>query len=726
MKPLHRSIATFTALGLALITVAPVWALRPALRLDAPTPDGKVTQLTAQLLEQAQFAHRRLDDAMAAKFLDRCLDSLDGAHELFFQSDIAEFHRFVPRLAEATRDQGDTHPARVIFARYLQRIDERTAFVTKALAQEPFDFTGQDRYSFDREKAPRPRDATEAHALWMQRLRADVLQEKLAGKKPEQFAQTLTRRYERQAQTMKKLSPGAVLEIYLNALAHVYDPHSDFMGREQLQSFNIGMNLSLAGIGATLQAEDGFCKIRELVPGGPAARSGKLKTGDRIVAVNQPGKEPADLVDLPLPQAVELIRGPKGTDVTLTIIPAGAGEDARKTVTIRRDEVHLEEQKAKARIVDFPTDGGKTVRLGVIDLPAFYASDQGRGESATADVARLLRKLEREEVRGLILDLRRNGGGSLEEAINLTGLFIPSGPVVQTRDLAGRIQVGTDDDGQTLYDGPLIVLTSRFSASASEIVAGALQDYGRAIIVGDSSTFGKGTVQTMLPLGAIMQREGVAPQTDPGALKVTISKFYRPGGSSTQLRGVRADLVLPSFSDLPEISEAGMKNPLEWDAVPPARYPRFNLVAPYVAALGEASRKRIATDRDFAWQRDDLALAAQNRATKGVSLNEAERRRERDEAKARTKARDAERLARKESAPPVYEITVKNAESPGLPAPLDPDKVKATNAATNDEDGDDAGPAAPAQDLLLRETEHILTDYVRLLQPTDAPVLTRR
>ncbi|MEP6673352.1 MAG: hypothetical protein ABJF10_29655, partial [Chthoniobacter sp.] len=247
MKPLHRSIA-FTALGLALLTTAPLWALRPSLRLDAPTPDGQVTQLTAQLLEQGQFARRRLDDSMAAKFLDRYIDSLDPSHEIILQSDAAEFTRFVPQLAEATRDAGDTHPARVIFGRYLQRLDERAAFVTKALAEEKFDFTGHDRYSFDRENASRPRDIAEAHELWRQRLRADILQEKLAVKKPDQFAQTLTRRYERQVQTMQKLSAGAVLEIYLEALAHVYDPHSDYMGREQLESFNIAMNLSLAGI----------------------------------------------------------------------------------------------------------------------------------------------------------------------------------------------------------------------------------------------------------------------------------------------------------------------------------------------------------------------------------------------------------------------------------------------------------------------------------------------
>lgn len=715
MKSINRSTATFAAIGLTLLVALPAWSLHREHQLDAPTPDAKVTQLTAQLLEQAQFAHHRFDDALAAKFLNRYMDDLDGSHELFLQSDVAEFRRFLPQLATATVRVGDTRPAHAIFARFLQRVAERSAFAAKTLTDEKFDFSGKDTYSFDREKAARPRDAAEARAIWRQQLRAEVLQEKLEGKTPAQITQILTRRYARQEQTMKKLSRGAVLEMYLDALAHVYDPHSDYMGREELQSFNIGMNLSLVGIGATLQSDDGYCKVRELVPGGPAARSGKLKAGDRIVGVSQgPGAEVTDLVDMPLSQIVQLIRGAKGTDVTLTVIPAGSPESVRRTFTIQRDEIHLEDQRAKARIVDFPAEAGKTTRLGVIDLPAFYAGEHGHGASATADVARLAKKLKQEGVRGIILDLRHNGGGSLAEAINLTGLFIPSGAVVQTRDLAGHIEVGEDRDGKTIYGGPLVVLTSRFSASASEILAGALQDYGRAIIVGDTSTFGKGTVQTLVPLAPIMERNGDHPDSDPGTLKVTISKFYRPSGNSTQLRGVHADIVLPSFTDNPEISESGMKNPLGWDAVPPAPYPHYDHVAPYVAKLRHESQARIATDKDFGWLREDLALVEKSRATKTLSLNEVDRKREKDEIAARAKAHAAELLARKEPAPTTYEITVTSADVPGLPAPVDPNKTSTPPAASNDDDSD-ADPAVPAQDILLGETEHILSDYVGLL-----------
>ena len=726
MKLLKRPLTAFSVLALTLLAASSAWCLRPALRLDASTPEGKVTQLTTELLEQAQFSHQRLDDTVAAKFLDRYLDSLDGTHEVLFQSDAAEFRRDLPQFAEAVRTGGDTQPAHAIFERFLQRINERAAFVAKALADDKFDFTGQDRFSFDREKSERPHDVAEAEQLWRERLRAEFLQEKLAGKKPELIVQTLRHRYESQANTMKKFSSDAVLSLYLNALAHVYDPHSDYMGREELESFNTLMKLSLAGIGATLQEDDGYCKIRELVPGGSAARSGKLKIGDRIVGVSQDhGKDTTDLVDMPLPQAVDMIRGPKGTDVTLTILPALADAGMRKTITIQRDEIRLEEQRAKARIVDFPAAHDQTVRLGAVDLPGFYASEDGRSPSATADVTELITKLKKEGVRGLILDLRRNGGGSLQEAISLTGLFIPSGPVVQTRDLSGHIEVGDDRDGQMLYDGPLIVLTSRLSASASEILAGALQDYGRALIVGDSSTFGKGTVQTMLPLRSIMERNGVAPTSDPGALKVTISKFYRPSGNSTQLRGVRADVVLPSFTDTPEISEAGMKNPLEWDTVASALFAHFDLVKPYVATLRVDSEARVAADRDFAWLREDLALTKANGGKKSVSLNEAERRREQADAAARTRARMAEQLAHPESVLSEYEITVKNASVPGLPAPLDPKKVKATLADSKDENGD-AEPLVSTEDIQLRETQHILTDYLQLLNQTPAPVLTQR
>jgi len=718
MRLFSKSFRTVLAISGALIISVSAFALRPGQTLDQAATDAEITRLTSRILEKSQFAHHPLDDELAGKFLDRYLDTLDGQHMLFLQSDVDEFARFKSTLAQATRRDGDSSPARVIFARYLERLDQRAAYVAELLRTERFDFSNDERYSYDRKDAPRPANLTAAQQLWRLHLRSEYLQEKLSGKKEGEIAQILTRRCGRQAQTMRKLDDQTILGSYLNALAHVYDPHSDYMGHEEMQSFGALMNLSLVGIGASLQSDDGYCKIREIVPGGPAARSGQLKIGDRIVGVAQENGELTDLVDMPLPQAVELIRGKKGTTVRLTIIPAAAADDAtRKTVSIVRDEIKLEDQQAKASVVDLPGEKGGTQRIGVIDLPGFYSGGPGNSEpSATKDVARLLKKLKQESVTGIILDIRRNGGGSLDEAINLTGLFIPSGPVVQVRGPNGQVEVGTDDDGATLYDGPLLVLTSRFSASASEILAGALQDYGRALIVGDSSTFGKGTVQTIMPLAQIMEREGFTPAEDPGALKTTISKFYRPSGKSTQIEGVESDLVLPSLTDIPEISESEMQNPLPWDTVSSALFASRDRVGPYLSTLRARSTQRIAKDPDFIELQKDREQLRRTREAKSISLNEAERRREKAELQARMEARKKERAARVSTQPSTYEITLKNVDAPGLGAPLKNPKPLAKAAvefptAVGDMQADEG---RFADDILLSEAQNILVDYIKL------------
>jgi carboxyl-terminal processing protease len=497
-----------------------------------------------------------------------------------------------------------------------------------------------------------------------------------------------------------------------------------------MQSFGSLMNLSLVGIGASLQNDDGYCKIREIVPGGPAGRSGELKVGDRIVGVAQQNGEFTDLIDMPLPQAVELIRGKKGTTVRLMIIPAGAANDAtRKTLSIVRDEIKLEDQQAKARIVDLPVDKGGIERIGVIDLPGFYGGEPGAsGPSATKDVARLLEKLKQENVKGILLDLRRNGGGSLEEAINLTGLFIPSGPVVQVRGANGDVGVGSDDDGVTVYDGPLVVLTSRFSASASEILAGALQDYGRAAIVGDPSTFGKGTVQTIVPLGQIMQREGLSPAEDPGALKTTISKFYLPSGKSTQIEGVKSDIVLPSLTDLPEISESEMQNPLPWDTVSSARFSSRDRVGPYLATLRTRSTARIAKDPDFIELQKEREQLRQKRETKSISLNEADRQREKTDLDARIAALKKDRAARVAAQPPTYEITLKTVDNPGLGDPLKNPRplAKAAVEFPTSDGNENADETSAADDILLREAQNILADYINLASGDANGIMVKR
>ena len=724
MKPLLASVIPAVSISAVIISSVGAFGFRDP--LDAQATDAATTVLTSKILESSQFAHQSLDAKLASKFLDRYLDALDGSHLLFLQSDLADFAKFRPTLAEVTRKNGDTSLAHVVFKRYQERLDQRVAFVAEQLGGEKFDFTTEETFSYDRKTAPRPTDLTAAKALWKQQLRYEYLQEKLAGKKESDIAKTLSRRSSRTAEMMRKLSAKEVLEVYLEALAQVYDPHSDYMGPEQLKSFEIAMNLSLIGIGATLQPVDGYCTVKELVPGGPAARSGLIKSGDRIVGVSQKaGGEFTDLVDLPLAQAVELIRGKKGTSVFLNVIPADATDDsARKTITIVREVIKLEDQQAKAQIIDLPA-GDKTQRIGVIDLPTFYAgegSGKGAPTSCTADVARLVIKLKQENVTGIILDLRLNGGGSLQEAIDLTGLFIPSGPVVQTRSMEGRTEIGRDRDDKVAYDGPLVVLTSRFSASASEILAGALQDYGRAVIVGDTSTFGKGTVQTIVSLANIMQSEGLVPGSDPGAVKVTISKFYRPSGKSTQLEGVKADIVIPSLTDLPEIGESDLGNPLPWDTIPAAKFTGSNRVNSSLATLRTHSLQRVAKNPDFADLKTDIERYRKMRDDKTVSLNEAQRQKEKAELKARIQASKKQRLARATPPPAAYEVTLKNVSEPGLGKLVKP-KTPIPNPVADPEADEDIA-AAPTDDIILQEAQKILTDYASLLR--GQPVVSQR
>lgn len=684
--------------------------------------DVNLVRVTTTLFEQSQFSHHPLDRELGKKWLEHYLDGLDSRHSLFLQSDVEEFTKAQGDLSDETGGEAEASTAQRIFARFIERLEQQTSAMTAALKTGSFEFTGHDTYNLDWEHAARPRDLAAARVLWREQLRAEYLQEKLADKKPADIAKSLSRRHALQLKTMKGLSSDEVLQVYLNALAHVYDPHSNYLSHEEMENMSISMNLSLFGIGAVLQTVDGYCTIHELVPGGPGARSGQLKPGDRIIAVKQAKGEAIDVVDIPLNRTVQMIRGAKGTVVTLTILPAGAAEGApAKNVTLVRDQIKLEDQAAKASIVDLPGDGG-TLRLGIVDLPSFYAniSNTGKGSqrSATVDVQRLLAKLNAEHVRGLILDLRRNGGGSLEEAISLTGLFIRKGPVVQTRDLRGRVDVESDEDPAIQYDGPLIVLTSRFSASASEILAGALQDYGRGLIVGDTSTFGKGTVQSIVPLAPVMDENHLAHSYDPGALLITIRKFYRPSGASTQLRGVAADIVLPSLSDLSDVSESSLQDPLPWDTVSAARFQKLNRVQPYLAQLRDDASKRVQTDKGFALLAEAIARVKKTIATKTVSLNEKERRDEIAKSKSLEEQLKQESRRLRTGQPQTYEITLANANRPGLPAPqaLPPPEKKTVPADGDEVEDDLTGDSTghtPADEILVTEAERILADYVK-------------
>ena len=460
-----------------------------------------------------------------------------------------------------------------------------------------------------------------------------------------------------------------------------------------------------------------------------------------------------------LNKAVQLIRGPKDTMVRLKIVGPAASAATSTEITLKRDEIKLEDSAAKAKIIELPNpENGVSLRLGVIDLPSFYApfdlgarrmelAKSGEGnapKTTTADVLLLLKKLKDENVAGIILDLRRNGGGSLEEAIKLTGLFIKEGPVVQVRSFdpanhnKENIEQEPDRDPTVAYGGPLIVLTSKFSASASEILAGALQDYGRAVIVGDASTHGKGTVQSVNPLSNYL-RLPASFTNDPGALKLTIKKFYRASGGSTQLKGVVPDIILPSiFNESKEFGESAQENPLPWDTIKSAEYEKLNLVSPYLTELRKNSQQRVAKDREYDYVREDIEQYRKLQADKTVSLNEKKRLKEKEELEARQKSRDKERSARKESLDKVYELNLKQAALPGLPAPTsaqktnglakfttpDPAHTNATEAAEADapeikrgDDADEEKPAVP--DVALLEAEHILVDYISVLPRPD-------
>jgi carboxyl-terminal processing protease len=658
-----------------------------------PGPDDpRIAFVAARLLENYHYLEHPLDKEMSAKFFDGYIDSLDSRHEHFLQSDLAEFARFrtnLDTLTVNTNLAADLSPAFAIYQRFQQRFQQHVAYVDELLQQDKFKFNAEDKIQTDRRHASFPKDLDEAKQLWRQQLRYEYLQEKLAAevfetngvftvKLPVTASTNIIamqqRHYRWMLHQMTNQDGDSVLTAYLNALAHAYDPHSDYMSAPHAQDFSISMNLALFGIGAQLREDDGYCTIFTLVPGGPASKSKLLSEKDRIIAVAQGGKPPVDAVDMDLEKVVQQIRGPKGTEVRLTISQA-PDYTTRKVVSLVRDEIKLDdaEHEASAKLIELPDNHGGTNRIGIIELPSFYApvdftpnNGHATPKFTSVDVAKLLRKLNQEHVSGVIINLRYNPGGSLEEAIKFTGLFIKSGPVVQARNPDGQVTVDSDTDPEEVYSGPLVVMVNRFSASAAEIAAAALQDYDRALIVGDTSTHGKGTVQNLNPLKPFM----INSTNDPGALKITIRKFYRVSGASTQLKGVMPDIVLPDVLNYStQIGETNLDNPLAWDTIQPASYEKFNLVQPYLSELRKNSDARIATNQDFAYVAEDIEQFKKSQADRTITLNEREAIKERERDRLKNTARDKERDSRPLPPLKIYELTVKNSTEPGLPAP---------------------------------------------------------
>jgi carboxyl-terminal processing protease len=777
------------ALMLAFCVVLPVRADIAAtnrtgseIHISPGPEDGRIAFKTAQMLEYLHFSHHPLDSTYGSQFMDFYLEALDPQHLHFLETDLADFERYrtnLDHLTLTTNRQADVTPAFKIFERFIERLQQRVAYADDLLQHEKFEFASDDHLVLNRHELPYPKDMDEAKQIWRERLRFEYLEQKLGledAKKNkaastnintvslqtnisdlplgkvlenagvntsattnavksmrEQIVETLTHRYHRGLRLYADWNNQDVMGVYLTALAHVYDPHSDYFNKAELDQFTINMNLALFGIGAQLAFDDGYCKIQMLLPGGPAEKSKKLAAGDRIVAVAQSNQPPVDVVEMSLNKTVQMIRGPKGTEVQLTIIPEHDSAP-RKVISLIRDEIPLPDQAAKGKIIELPGANGENKRLGVIDLPSFYAPigtssrSDSSGEYASVDVSRLLNKFKRENVTGVILDLRRNGGGSLEEAIRLAGLFIKKGPIVQVRAADGRGIIAPDPDPTSLYDGPLIVLTSRFSASASEIVAAALQDYGRAVIVGDVSTHGKGTVQSVNYLTNYLRMED-PDKNNPGALKVTVQKFYRASGVSTQLKGVLPDIVLPTvWNYSKDIGESALEHPLECDTIPSADYDKLDLVQPYLGDLLKRSKERLETNKDFSYVYEEIEKFRKQQEDKTISLNEQQRRKEMEEKTARDKARNKERLSRKEPDQKIYTITLKQADLPGLPAPdqktnsLAAKPIIMSGAGTNiaavssSATAEQEDEVAPVADADLDEAERILMDYISLLQ----------
>ncbi|PBS11295.1 tail-specific protease [Lysobacteraceae bacterium NML93-0792] len=674
----------------------------------APSADQvTASKLVYGLLSDSRYAYRprTMDATMSSEIFDGYFENLDAGKLFFTRQDVSRFEPLRSRMGAAVRN-GEIAPALEIFALYKTRVAERTQYARDLLGQDIFDFSGNDRWEYDRKDAEWASDPAELDALWRQSVRNDWLRLQLAGKTPEDIRKTLDRRYLNMGNTVASLNEEDAFSSFLNAYTGAIDPHTDYFNPRAARLFNQNMSLSLEGIGAQLQKQDDVVVIREVIAGGPAALSNRFKPGDRIVGVGQGTSGPMeDVVGWRIDDVVEKIKGPKDTQVRLDVVPAEATLDSEPVrITLTRARVRLEEQAAKAQTLTLPADeaGGREKQIGVIKLPAFYQDFEGRrsrnGEyaSATRDVARLLEEFKAKNVDGVVLDLRNNGGGSLNEAVELTGLFIDQGPVVQVRESGGRVGVQGDRDPGVAWDGPLAVLINRGSASASEIVAGAIQDYGRGLIIGET-TFGKGTVQNLVDLDRWPANE----TQRYGQVKLTIAQFFLPGGSSTQNKGVEPDIHFPVTVDATEFGESTYDNALPWTriaAVPHTQYGDFSPLLPKLEASHEA---RVATDKEFVWWAEDIAEFRAEREKKYVSLNEAERRAERDRQAERRQARQEERRA--------------------LGLELDP------LADDSSDDGLQASERAIAQqnrlekaaedrpDPLLRESAAILADAVRLL-----------
>lgn len=760
-----RPLSFYAAAGLAVLSLVP----SPA---PAETNFGQVAMHVAYMLQSQHYSHRDFDDEVSGKLLQNYLNLLDFRHVFFTQEDVDGFKAKYETTLDDHVLMRNISPAIEIYDIYKQRVKERLDFTRKTLANHTFAFDSDRSIELKRDKAPYPKNKEEQDRLWLNILEENLLQEKLsdeakaedARKKQEEAAkkakeqpaadsaaaksaetpaakpaekeltaqERVLKDYDRLQESIEENDQEDIVDLFLSSLSAAYDPHTEYMSVNETDNFNIQMKHKLVGIGALLGLVDDVAQIQGIVVGGPADKQGQLKLNDKVTGVAQGDAEFVETKYMKLQKIVDMIRGKEGSTVRLRVTPADDPSSTR-IISIVRGEVELKEKLANAELLLTPPEMGPPTKIGWINLSSFYADMEGGTVSTTDDVQRLLARLMKEKIDGLVLDLRGNGGGSLEEAIRLTGLFVPAGPVVQAKDWRGSISWRECESPKAFYDGPMIVLTDKTSASASEILAAALQDYRRALIVGDKSTFGKGTVQTILPVERFMPF--FSDKSRAGNLKVTIQKFYRIAGGSTQLKGVEPDLVLPSIRDVLDIGEASADNPLPYDTIPARKYSLLREQPLPLDELRLRLQTRLAANPEFQYVSEESKRLKERIDRNVASLNLAERQKESSETKLRREKQEAERAERvkalnaklKDGGFKVYHLTLDNVDA----AELVPESaftreqstgMKMAAKADGEEGGSDASAFPYGLEPTKLETVHILRDFLELSgkQPTTA------
>ncbi len=666
-----------------------------------------------KLLDELHYNHDAVTSKDYANIIPDYMGELDGQRLFFLGTDRAQFmEKYGKNVYYNTAFLGNIDAAYEIFYVYQTRVEKRIAWINEQL-QKDLDLSANDTYRADRAKAEWPANLAAADELWQKRLKFELIAELLNKKSPEEAKAQVKKRYERMLKNLSEIEGNDLAELYLSTIAKLYDPHSTYFSAATYEDFGIQMKLQLVGIGALLGLEDDVCVVKEIVPGGPADIGRQLKPNDKIISVAEKSGEPVEILGMKLRKIVDKIRGKKGTQVVLTVQPADATDSsARKQIVITRDTVKLNSARAHGAVFDVPDEDGRNQPIGVITLPAFYGpADEGDTDAekttASRDVARLIDQLKQAGIQGLVLDLRRNGGGYLTEAIELAGLFIQKGPVVQVKNYNGEIHIDSDRDAKIAYTGPLAVLVDRFSASASEIVAGALQNYGRGIIIGDSSTHGKGTVQQVVEMKQLNRQLALSPQKT-GAAKFTIQKYYLPSGASTQLKGVVPDIVLPSIEDFLPIGETDLPRALVWDQIPTSFFDGEPLDPKVLTPLRQASLERQTKLEEFTYLRKNVDWFKARQEQKLVSINLQERQKQKasDDAFRKEMKAEKEQLAKNE-------FTYKSLYLGPPPTP----RIKAPKKDGEEEDEldslDDNDGYAKA-DVHLRESLRVISDAIAL------------